>query len=143
MSAWQKPIDGVCPHGLGIRLVDGTFVRDHFDSDFSQGGNGYRYKWIPKSEIWIDEQINPNERPFIVYHECTEAELMRGGMSYDRAHDRAKKLEDSARRPPRDRQSQILLARLHAAAEYLDYRDAGHAQAVRDAVKTIVKLRGK
>ena len=98
MDTWKGPLINVCPHGLAIRLVDGTFIRNHFDSDFSQGGNGFRYRWCPKSELWIDEQINEEERPFIAFHECTEVELMRGGMDYDRAHNIAKRREDKLRR---------------------------------------------
>jgi hypothetical protein len=79
-------------------LVDGTHVRNRFDSDFSQGGNGYAYDFVPESEIWIDEQIDPVEWPFIAFHECEEAELMKQGMDYDRAHDRVKYLEDMFRR---------------------------------------------
>ena len=69
MDTWKSPAINVCPHGLTIHLVDGTFLRNHFDSDFSQGGNGYRYRWCPKGEIWIDEQINPEERPFIAFND--------------------------------------------------------------------------
>jgi hypothetical protein len=98
MDVWKGHVINVCPHGLAIRLVDGTYVRNHFDSDFSQGGNGFRYRWISKREIWIDEQINPEERPFIIFHECEEVELMRTGMDYDRAHNIAKHREDKLRR---------------------------------------------
>ena len=98
MDTWKGHIHEVCPHGLAVRLVDGTFVRNHFDSDYSQGGNGYRYRWIPKNEIWIDAEISEVEWPFIIFHECEEVELMRRGMSYDKAHNRAKRMEDRLRR---------------------------------------------
>ena len=98
MDVWKGHVINVCPHGLAIRLVDGTFARNHFDSDFSQGGNGFRYRWISKHEIWIDEQINPEERPFIIFHECEEVELMKSGMDYDHAHNIAKHREDKLRR---------------------------------------------
>jgi hypothetical protein len=98
MLPWKQDTRSTCPHGLEVYLVDGTHVRDHHDSDFSQGGNGYRYKWIPKSEIWIDAQISEIEWPLIVYHECVEVELMRQGKSYDEAHAAAKQREDRLRR---------------------------------------------
>jgi len=97
-APWKRYLGEECPHGRQVVLVDGTHVRNHHDSDFSQGGNGYRYRFVPRGEIWIDEQISPDEWPFIAFHECEEAELMRGGLSYERAHDRAKKIEDYARR---------------------------------------------
>jgi hypothetical protein len=103
MGDCKKSLVGVCPHGLSVYLVDGTYCRNHYDSDFSQGGNGYRYRWISKKEIWVDEQINPEERAFIVFHECTEVELMKRGMDYDHAHNIAKRREDKLRRESRQR----------------------------------------
>ena len=97
-QSWKHPFGEACPHGRHIMLVDGTHVRDKFDSDFSQGGNGYAYDFVPKDEIWIDEQIDPIEWPFIAFHECEEAELMEQGMPYDKAHDKVKYLEDIFRR---------------------------------------------
>ena len=97
-QSWKHPFGEACPHGRHIMLVDGTHVRNKHDSDFSQGGNGYAYDFVPKDEIWIDEQIDPVEWPFIAFHECEEAELMEGGMSYDKAHDKVKYAEDIFRR---------------------------------------------
>jgi hypothetical protein len=96
-APWKKFIGEACPHGLKIALVDGTYVRNHFDSDFSQGGNGFRYRFVPRGEIWLDVDINPAERPFIAFHECQEVERRRIGYGYSRAHDQAKHLEDAFR----------------------------------------------
>ncbi len=95
---WKTGVGEACPHGHIIVLVDGTYVRNHFDSDFSQGGNGYRYRFIPRGEIWIDRQISDVEWALIAFHECTEAELMKRGWSYSRAHNAAKRAEDKLRR---------------------------------------------
>ncbi len=97
VNEWRISTDRACPHGIEIVLVDGTYVRNHYDSDFSQGGNGYRYSFIPKHEIWIDWQISEDERLFIAFHECRESQLMKQGWSYSRAHDEAKRLEDQHR----------------------------------------------
>jgi hypothetical protein len=97
-QSWKHPFGEACPHGRHIMLVDGTHVRNKFDSDFSQGGNGYAYDFVPKDEIWIDEQIDPIEWPFIAFHECEEADLMEKGMPYDKAHDKVKYAEDIFRR---------------------------------------------
>jgi hypothetical protein len=98
VGEWKQPLGGACAHGLAIMLVDGTYVRNHYDSDFSQGGNGFRYRFVSRREIWVDKQISEIEWPFIIMHECYEAELMREGQTYDRAHDTAKRLEDKCRR---------------------------------------------
>ena len=96
-KSWKVFTGDACPHGLQIALVDGTYVRNHHDSDFSQGGNGFRYRFVSRREIWIDAQISRDEWPLIAFHECREVELMRRGMSYDQAHNIAKRLEDRLR----------------------------------------------
>ena len=95
---WKRYYGEVCPHGRQIVLVDGTHVRNTFNSDFSQGGNGYAYAdFIPKNEIWIDWHIPEDEWPFIAFHECEEIEHMKKGDSYLVAHDKAKRSEDRFR----------------------------------------------
>ena len=97
--AWKRYLGEACPHGRQIVLVDGFHVRNMFDSDFCQGGNGYAYPdFVPKNEIWIDHCIPEEEWPLIAFHECKEAEYMKGGMSYDKAHNKVKAEEDSFRR---------------------------------------------
>jgi len=93
MPPWKQYVGHDCPHGLSVYVVDGFHVRDKFDSDFSQGGNGYRYSWIPKNEIWIDGHLSEGEWPIIEYHECREVEFMKAGMSYDSAHKRPNALK--------------------------------------------------
>jgi hypothetical protein len=97
-TPWKRFIGQCCPHGLEIAVVDGTLVRNRYDSDFVQGGHGLVYGFIPKGEIWIASETPEVELPFVAFHECFEAELMRKGMSYNKAHDRAKAREDIWRR---------------------------------------------
>jgi len=94
---WKKYLGEACPHGLELVAVDGTHVRNTYDSDFVQGGNGFRYRFVPKGELWIDEQTPESEWPLVAFHECYETELMRGGMDYESAHTRAKLREDRIR----------------------------------------------
>lgn len=96
--AFRKVQIATCPHGRAVMAVDGTYVRNHHDSDFSQGGNGFRYRFVPRGELWIDDAIPKVEWPYIGLHECYEAEKMKGGMDYERAHDAAKRVENKARR---------------------------------------------
>jgi hypothetical protein len=95
---WKRQLGEACPHGCEIFLVSGTHVRNAFDSDFDQGGNGFAYGFIPKDEIWIDDHVPEIEWPFVAFHECHEIEDMRRGMPYAKAHERAKRLEDRERR---------------------------------------------
>jgi len=98
MPWWKTPSGKRCPHGLAIMIVNGSHVRNSFDSDFDQGGNGFAYDFVPKNELWIDGHVPAAERPFVAFHECEEVEFMRVGMSYDDAHETVKKLEDVARK---------------------------------------------
>ena len=95
--SWKKYLEEDCPHGLRIVLVDGAHVRNTWESDFSQGGNGYAFGFIPRSEIWIDWNIAKEEWPFIAYHECIEVEAMKKGFTYNQAHIFAKGREDRYR----------------------------------------------
>lgn len=102
-TMWKRRliIDGkpvTCEHGRAVFLVDGTHIRNQHDSDFVQGGNGYRYRFCPKSELWVEESMPEAEVLFVLLHECVEAELMMKGMSYEDAHDIAKRTEDKERR---------------------------------------------
>jgi len=141
MPSWKIDAEHSCPHGLKVYLVDGKYVRDHYDSDFCQGGNGFAYDFVPKNELWIDGAIGENEWHLIEFHECGEAELMRGGMSYDEAHDKIKAQEDRLRhtlRPrapsaePLDRREALkMVSVLLPAAEYLHYHDQTLESALR------------
>lgn len=82
-----------------VYLVNGKEIRDNFKTDFTQGGNGYAYKWVPKNEIWIEDGLDDSEIPFIVLHELTEAKLMENkNLSYDEAHILASKEEFKKRK---------------------------------------------
>ena len=52
----------------------------------------------PRMRSRIDKCIPEEEWALIVYHECKEAEYMKGGMSYDKAHEKVKAEEDEFRR---------------------------------------------
>lgn len=95
---WKQFTGDRCEHGLRIFLVDGTHVRDKYDSIFIQGGHKFRYDFVPEGEIWIEESLPEEELPFVIHHECFEIEKMRGGWDYDRAHAAAKRSENKMRR---------------------------------------------
>jgi hypothetical protein len=69
-----------------VWIVDGRGVRDHFDPNFTQGGHHWRYRWVPRREIWIDDAIAHRELEYTLAHEAHELRLMREGMPYNDAH---------------------------------------------------------
>jgi len=82
-----------------VWLVDGELVRDFYDTDFTEGGHGLIYDWIPSDEIWIDDDLEPSERSYTLAHEMTERSLMKqSNMSYDDAHKCALNIESLLRR---------------------------------------------
>ena len=88
------------PDGTRVYIVDGDYVRDSSgDVNYTEGGHGYVYKYVPKGEIWIDVQLQSREIPLIVEHEYVEQHLMRDkGMPYERAHVIASKEEFKMRK---------------------------------------------
>lgn len=85
--------------GLKVFTVDGERVRrDHIE--FTEGGNGYVYNWIPKSEIWIDENMKskPRDMKAVILHEAVEVfRMKRKRESYPVAHSRANIIESKFR----------------------------------------------
>jgi hypothetical protein len=75
--------------GVGVWLVDGAKVRSDCYVDFTEGGHDLVYSWIPKDEIWLDDQISPKERPYILAHELDERSLMSEGQKYGKSHNQA------------------------------------------------------
>jgi hypothetical protein len=83
---------------LKVFVVDGQFVREHYDIDFTEGGHDLVYDFIPKGEVWLDLDVNVRELPYVLLHELTERGIMqREKLCYDDAHDRANKVELNAR----------------------------------------------
>lgn len=89
-----RDYDGV----INVYLVNGKGVRDNYKTDFSQGGHGYVYGWIPKNEIWIEEEEKEEMAP-ILAHEYIEMVLMKeSGWKYTKAHQMASDIEQHLRR---------------------------------------------
>jgi len=88
--------------GVKIWLVHGKMVRDLFFIDFTEGGHDYVYKFVPKNEVWLDEQLSPKERKFVLLHELHERNLMAKGWHYFKAHRSSSKIEYHCRHHPKE-----------------------------------------
>lgn len=84
-----------------IWIINGELVRDLFFIDFTEGGHGYVYNFIPQKEIWIDDDLAPNEREYIILHELHERRLMIEGWKYEPAHRSASQIEHYCRHNPK------------------------------------------
>ena len=83
-----------------VYLVDGELVRDLYHVEYTEGGHDRVYSFIPSNEVWIDDDLSPNERKFVILHELTERALMSDGMMYSPAHKLANVAELRARKNP-------------------------------------------
>lgn len=82
---------------LSIWIINGKRVRDLLYVDFTAGGHEFVYKFVPKGEVWIDDDVPASDRNFVLVHELRERKLMSGGQPYDLAHYLALKTEHDCR----------------------------------------------
>lgn len=68
---------------LKIWVVRGDLVRSLFFVDYAQGGHEYVYNFVPKNEVWIDDDVYYKEIPYVLIHELHERYLMAKGWPYD------------------------------------------------------------
>jgi hypothetical protein len=82
-----------------VWIVDGNVVRSLYKTDYTEGGHGFVYPWVPIDEIWIEESLDPRELPFIIAHEYIERRLMRDlKLDYDTAHEICSRVEFQLRK---------------------------------------------
>lgn len=87
-------------NGLAIWVVSGRLVRSVFDVDFTAGGHDHVYEFVPENEVWIDDDIEEDERPYVLLHELHERNRMAKGWPYSKAHAESSELEYRCRHHP-------------------------------------------
>lgn len=87
---------------VSVWIVNGRLVRSVFDVDFTEGGHDYVYEFVPQNEVWIDNDLEEAERPYVLLHELHERNLMAKGWDYDRAHEDSSKIEYHCRHNPNE-----------------------------------------
>ena len=88
---------------VNVRLVDGDRVKLRHSMDFIEGGNDQAKSYIPRGQVWIDQNVAPHDRPPIEIHELVERALMRRGVPYEPAHTRANLNEREVRQDSQDK----------------------------------------
>lgn len=81
-----------------IWQVDGKYVRDYYDIDFTNAGQPLHFKFIPDGEIWIDKERIPGEEQFLVDYVLVENRMMKKGLSYEVAIEHARTYVENERR---------------------------------------------
>jgi hypothetical protein len=92
---WKK-----LENGISVWIVKGRLTRSVFDIDFTEGGHDYVYEFVPENEVWIDDDIEEVERPYVLLHELHERNRMAQGWPYSKAHTESSKLEYRSRHHP-------------------------------------------
>jgi hypothetical protein len=92
---WKK-----LENGVSVWIVNGRLVRSIFDIDFTAGGHDYVYEFVPENEVWIDDDIEENERGYVLLHELHERNRMASGWAYNKAHAESSRLEYHCRHHP-------------------------------------------
>jgi hypothetical protein len=87
-------------NGLKVWIADGELVRDLFFIDYTEGGHDKVYRFIPKAEVWLDDDLTAGERRYVLLHEVHERRLMAGGMDYTHAHRSSSHIEYTFRHHP-------------------------------------------
>jgi hypothetical protein len=88
--------------GVHVWIVNGRLVRSVFDDDFTEGGHDYVYEFVPRNEVWIDNDLEEVERPYVLLHELHERNLMAKGWTYNKAHEDSSKIEYYHRHHPNE-----------------------------------------
>ena len=90
-----------------VWIVKGNLVRSLFYIDFTQGGHDKVYDFVPRGEVWIDDDVYKKEIPFVLVHELHERYLMTKDKksknlreSYEKAHKSASEIEMYCRHHP-------------------------------------------
>lgn len=109
---------------LKIWIIRGDLVRSLFFLDFTEGGHDQVYDFVPKGEVWIDDDVYKKEIPYVLIHELHERYLMTKGWIYDSggigvfsrkakkgeksAHFEAEKLETWCRNNPKETMKKLI-----------------------------------
>jgi len=78
--------------------VDGKYIRDNMDREFTNFGQHFRFPFIPIHEFWIDKQYSADESNYFLDHMILEWQLMNDGKSYNFALEKADVLEIKERK---------------------------------------------
>ena len=89
--------------------VDGVKIRSELEKEFTKGGHDQVYDFVPKNEVWIDNDILAEERSYVILHELNERGLMVQGIPYPDAHRKASRLEWLSRHDEQKLQANLRL----------------------------------
>ncbi len=106
-KAHKKLLAKYSTEKVKVWVIDGALVRTVFFMDFTEGGHDNVYKFVPKGEVWLDDDLSEKEIKFVLLHELHERHLMSQGWNYDPAHRKASSIEYHCRHHPEELDSKL------------------------------------
>ncbi|HPA25918.1 MAG TPA: hypothetical protein PLK76_04130 [bacterium] len=83
---------------ITVWQVDGLYVRNHLNREFTNFGQHYRFPFIPTYEFWLDKEKDPGEEKYFIEHLLLEWRLMKEkGANFQVAIAKADRLERAER----------------------------------------------
>jgi len=67
--------------GFLVWIVDGRYIRENINEEFTNYGGHYHFKFIPKKEFWIDRECVPGEEKYFVDSMLIMDSLVSSGIS--------------------------------------------------------------
>jgi hypothetical protein len=88
--------------GEHIRRIGSNSIGDRQAVDFTMGGHSGVYdKLIPEDEVWVEENMSPEDQEATILHELNERnDMLLHGKDYETAHDNSSEEEIKARQNP-------------------------------------------
>jgi hypothetical protein len=84
--------------GFSVWIVDGQYIRNNINEEFTNFDQHYHFKFIPKKEFWIDKEHAHKEEDYFIDHLLIENYLMKKGYTHDTALKKADQIEQKERR---------------------------------------------
>lgn len=84
-------------NGYDVWLIDGSYIRKNINENFVEYDHHFNHSFIPKNELWIDNETNPEERKFFIDHMLAELNLIKEGGGIKEATKKADILEKQER----------------------------------------------
>ena len=79
--------------GFSVWIVDGKYIRDNIDEEFTNYGQNRRFNFIPANEFWIDKERKSGEEKYYIDSMLVMNRLMAKGISHDEAVKKADAIE--------------------------------------------------
>lgn len=79
--------------GFNVWIVDGKYIRDNINEEFTNYGQHYLFDFIPKNEFWIDKEGVPGEEKYYIDSMLVMNRLLGKGVSHAEAVRKADAIE--------------------------------------------------